>query len=159
MYRSIWQAEKDEKHLASQLSRLRPQLMPDELQELAAITASGQQLLVDTVELFVKTHGRFPVDPPLSVQAMLPETLSDESRDWSLAHEEMRLAQQLASLRQKRDLAEAQQEQLILCDPVRVDALQDVLNRLLEFCVGADSQHIVLQMVWRANGRFGLQPF
>ena len=96
-------------------------------------------MLIDTVGLFVQTNGRLPTDPPLSVQGMEQEELADDSRDWTLAHEEMRLAQRLASARRFNKLTSLQEDQLQQVIPVGskdMDALFDLL--LVHFAVGED---------------------
>ena len=87
IYRKVSPAEQDEKRLATQLSNLRKHLTSEEREELNTIRDQGFQMLVDTVEMFVRSNGQLPSDPPLSVQTMPPDNLRDDVRDWTLAHE------------------------------------------------------------------------
>ena len=66
---------------------------------------------------------------------MLPEALTDDSRDWTLAHEEMHLAQRLTLATTRRELTVSQQEQLKLCDPARVEPLHNLFRGLSRFYV------------------------
>ena len=113
-YRKLVPEEESEKLLASQLAghRRRKLLLPEELEELDRIEVVGYQDLIDTIGKFVQRYGRLPTDPPLSVQGMEEEELADDSRDWTLAHEEMRLAQRLTSAQKNNKLTSSQEEQL-----------------------------------------------
>ncbi len=50
-------------------------------EELDRTRASGFQVLVEVVEMFVQKKSRLPVDPPLAVLLMREIDLHDETRD------------------------------------------------------------------------------
>ena len=140
-YRKLVPEEISEIRLASQLNNLRTQerLLPEELEELDRIEVDGYQKLIETVGLFVHINGRLPTDPPLSVQGMEQEELADNSRDWTLAHEEMRLHQRLDSAKKLQKLTSSQKEQLQQVIPVGSKDMDALFNLLLvHLAVGED---------------------
>ncbi len=59
-----------------------------------------------------------PADPPMLAKQLSKEELLDEARDWTLAHEEMRLARQLQSATKGQEFTGTQVMELQALDPL-----------------------------------------
>ena len=116
---------------------MRKQSEKEALVELEAIRPNGIQMLVDTDEIFVRSRQRFPSVAPLSVQ-ILRQLLPDDTYDWTLAYEEMQQARRLAKARAKARAKVNKQLTEVQC-PGRSQELQDLFDRLLDFCNSAPS--------------------
>ena len=144
-YRRLLQEEKEERALANKLKGCNEDFTEEDKQELEQIRIEGFQMLVDTLEMFVQRQGRLPSDPPLALQTLEPQLLQEEARDWTLAHEEMRLAQRLQQARHNGDFTDAQVEQFHSFDHSRNVDMQSILDRLhghYHFVKNFSSSHV-----------------